>query len=75
MKDWVENDWRTRASGAVKNRDLWELLLEKVTVWKQKGLLVRLWHIRRGLNKVSNRAAKAAADFEEEEEFRMYQTG
>lgn len=29
------------------------------------------WHICRGLNKVADRAAKAAADFEEEEEFRM----
>ncbi|KAK3326035.1 hypothetical protein B0H66DRAFT_573661 [Apodospora peruviana] len=47
---------------ALKNRDLWELLLGEVERWDNQGLEVQLWKITRKKNIVAYIAAIAATD-------------
>lgn len=61
-KGWVKKGWKTSAGGAVKNKDLWELLLGELERWHDEGLEVLFWRIGRELNCVADTAAKKAAE-------------
>lgn len=61
-KGWVRKGWKTSGGSAVKNRDLWELLLGEVERWHDEGLEVMFWRIGRELNSVADAAAKKAAE-------------
>ncbi|KAJ4403729.1 hypothetical protein N0V82_010612 [Gnomoniopsis sp. IMI 355080] len=67
-RGWVKNGWRTAAGAAVKNRDLWEMLLGEVERWDEEGLEVVFWRIGRQLNEVADAAAKKAAEEKADEE-------
>ncbi|XDG01664.1 hypothetical protein ABKA04_001279 [Annulohypoxylon sp. FPYF3050] len=60
-RTWVVNDWKTRAGEHVKNRDLWEGLLNEVERWKSLGLSIQFWKIPRDWNKIADEAAKKGA--------------
>lgn len=61
-KGWMKNGWKTSTGGAVKNKDLWELLLGEVERWHDEDLKVMFWRIGRDLNSVADAAAKKAAE-------------
>jgi ribonuclease HI len=59
---WVHNGWETSTGAPVKNRDLWEELLDRLGWLEyQDGIRVEFWNIRRWFNYVANRLAKQAA--------------
>jgi ribonuclease HI len=60
-KAWVENSWTTRTGAAVKNRDLWEVLLGEIERYKDQGMAVQFWRIPREWNSVADAAARGAA--------------
>lgn len=60
-KEWLEQGWKTSTGHAVKNKDLWEVLLGEVERWHDEGLKVMFWRIGRELNSVADTAAKKAA--------------
>ncbi|KAI0405846.1 hypothetical protein F4802DRAFT_560935 [Xylaria palmicola] len=71
VRTWFRNGWKTRTGGAVKNQDLWELLLGEVEKYKETGLEVELWKIPREMNEFADTVAKetihkgaAPTDFE-----------
>lgn len=62
VKGWVAKGWKiSNGKQAVKNRDLWELLLAEFERWERQGLEVVFWRIGRELNTVADAAAKKAA--------------
>lgn len=61
-REWVKNEWRTAAGDAVKNKDLWEMLLGEVERWDEEELEVVFWRIGREHNKIADAAAKKAAE-------------
>ncbi|KAI8623629.1 ribonuclease H-like protein [Xylariaceae sp. FL1651] len=61
-KTWVQNNWKTSSKTDVKNKDLWEMLLGEVERWHDAGLSIQFWRIPRDWNKVSDAAAKKAAE-------------
>ncbi|RSL52508.1 hypothetical protein CEP54_010858 [Fusarium duplospermum] len=61
---WVRNLWMSSHNEEVKNRDLWELLLEEFERLSEGGVKVEFWRIPREMNEVADRAAKQAAEFE-----------
>ncbi|KAH7124909.1 ribonuclease H-like domain-containing protein [Dactylonectria estremocensis] len=67
-RGWVRNGWTTRTGGDVKNKDLWEMLLGEVERWHDEGLEIQFWRIPRELNVEADRAAKAAAEDDEDVE-------
>lgn len=69
VKGWIENDWKTSEGEAVKNRDLWEMLLGDVELWAEGGGTVEFWRIPRKYNTVADGAAKKAAEQPDVEEF------
>lgn len=58
---WTVNGWRTQSGRAVKNKDLWELLLGEVERWADRGFQITFWKIPRELNVGADALAKAAA--------------
>ncbi|KAJ4355392.1 uncharacterized protein N0V89_003408 [Didymosphaeria variabile] len=68
-KSWIKKGWRTSAGQAVKNKDLWELLLGEVERWKEEGLDIKFWRIPRDWNEVADGAAKIAATHDEVDQF------
>lgn len=58
---WMKNGWKTSGHAAVKNKDLWEILLGEVERHKDAGLTIHFWRIPRGWNTVADEAAKKAA--------------
>ncbi|KAG5915641.1 hypothetical protein E4U42_007964 [Claviceps africana] len=60
VRTWVGNGWRT-STGAVKNRDLWEMLLGELETLDSYGVKVQFWRIPRELNCKADKAAKLAA--------------
>ncbi|KAI0893392.1 putative ribonuclease H1 [Annulohypoxylon nitens] len=60
-RTWVVNNWKTRTGQYVKNRDLWEALLNEVERWKSLGLSIQFWKIPRDWNKIADEAAKKGA--------------
>ncbi|GAB0133779.1 hypothetical protein EsDP_00002175 [Epichloe bromicola] len=61
---WLRNGWRTSTTEAVKNKDLWEMLLGEVERWDSWGLKIQFWRISRALNEGADQAAKDAAQEE-----------
>ncbi|OAA57028.1 Ribonuclease H-like protein [Niveomyces insectorum RCEF 264] len=74
-RSWVRNDWMTRTYNAVKNRDLWELLLGQVEQWSKRGLEVQLWKIPREQNMRADLAANTAVAKLDEPVFRDVEEG
>lgn len=70
VKGWIRNGWTTRTGGEVKNRDLWELLLGEVERWHDLGLRITFWRIPREQNIMADEAAKDAATWPAEPEFK-----
>ena len=82
VQGWVRNGWVTNQKTAVKNRDLWELLLEEVQRYmhisqtanwlpgsaNRAEYEILFWHIPRGLNTQADGLAKEAATLEDVEE-------
>jgi ribonuclease HI len=73
---WQQNGWFTsRDAGnlydgdAVKNKDLWELLLWEVTEQLNLGVEVRFWLILHELNAEAHAEARMAAEVLKEEEY------
>jgi len=69
MRRWQRKGWKTTQGTAVKNRDLWELLLELVRKHLKCGMTVRFWRIPRELNWEADQAAKEGARQESTELF------
>lgn len=69
VRKWTANGWRTSGGQAVKNRDLWEILLGEVERYHDVGVKVEFWRIARQWNEVPDRWAKRAAEEPEVEEF------
>ncbi|KAF5008988.1 hypothetical protein FDECE_4762 [Fusarium decemcellulare] len=65
VRAWVRKGWKTRAGPDVKNKDLWETLLEQVKRWHDMGLTIQFWRVPRELNTEADRAAKSAAESDE----------
>lgn len=63
-RGWVRNGWKTRAGAAVKNKDLWAMLLGEAERWDEAGLKIQFWRIPRIMNVTADRAAKQAAETE-----------
>ncbi|MCJ1360057.1 MAG: hypothetical protein MMC33_010060 [Icmadophila ericetorum] len=61
VRGWVQKGWRTSKKVAVKNRDLWELLLDEVERYREMGCRILFWRIPRELNVHADRLAKEAA--------------
>lgn len=59
-KTWVKKDW-VKGGKPVKNKDLWETLLDEVEKLDEQGVSVQFWRIRRDWNTVAETAAKKAA--------------
>jgi ribonuclease HI len=62
VRTWVRNGWRTRTGAEVKNKDLWEKLLEGIQQWDAEGFKIQFWRIPRLLNAAADSAAKQAAE-------------
>ncbi|KAI0876026.1 ribonuclease H-like domain-containing protein [Hypoxylon argillaceum] len=60
-KTWVKNGWRRNDDTAVKNKDLWEMLLGEAEILQTKGVSIQFWRIPREWNTVADAAAKKAA--------------
>lgn len=58
VRGWRRKGWMTNKNTPVKNRDLWELLLETI---KSLQLRVLFWRIPRDWNRLADSGAKAAA--------------
>lgn len=69
MRDWKKNNWHTNHGAAVKNKDLWILLLKELDRWSEEGMLVLFWLIPREQNALADRLAKEAAHLEDVQEF------
>ncbi|POR37323.1 Ribonuclease H1 [Tolypocladium paradoxum] len=65
-RGWVRNGWKTRTGAEVRNKDLWEMRLGEVERWDYWGLKIQFWRIPRMLNARADRAAKQAAEKEED---------
>ena len=62
VKKWKTNGWRTATKAPVKNRDLWEFLMEQIAVANHRGVHVSFWRIPREQNVDADAAAKAVAN-------------
>jgi len=67
---WQRKGWVTTQRTAVKNRDLWELLLQLVQRYRRAGMTISFWRIPRALNEEADRAAKAGATLAAMKSFR-----
>ncbi|KAH6977698.1 putative ribonuclease H1, partial [Ilyonectria destructans] len=65
-RDWVLNGWKTSSGAEVKNGDLWKLLLGEIERRNRSGLKIQFWKIPRSSNVTADRAAKQAAEKDEE---------
>ncbi|PPJ54374.1 hypothetical protein CBER1_07774 [Cercospora berteroae] len=61
IEQWVANDWRLTDGEPVKNRDLWQALLDEVNLLASKGTEVLFWKIGREDNKEADKVAKHGA--------------
>ncbi len=47
---WISRGWKTSSKTAVKNRDLWQLLLTQIEDYLSLGTTILFWHIPKALN-------------------------
>lgn len=66
---WKQKGWKTCNGKPVKNRDLWESLLDLVSRHAAMGLEVLFWRIPRNLNQVADEAAKRGAEMPSASEY------
>lgn len=60
-KKWIANGWRNARGDPVANRDLWEVLLQKIDEMEfVKGELVQFWRIPREWNEADGYAKMAS---------------
>lgn len=69
LPKWKANAWRTGKKKPVKNRDLWEKLIEVVSRQAEIGCKVLFWRIPRELNVVADQAAKKGAEMKAVKEY------
>jgi ribonuclease HI len=62
IEKWANNRWRTGAGQAVKNKDLWMALRERMNDFAEHGLEVLFWRIPREQNTQAGEAARRAAE-------------
>jgi len=60
LNRWINNGWVTSKGTPVKNRDLWEGLLEKMRELEKHGLQVQFWLIPREWNEADKYAKDSA---------------
>jgi ribonuclease HI len=59
IADWQKQNWREVASGEpIKNRDLWERLLDLVNEYASEGVQVRFWLVGHISNKEARKEAR-----------------
>ncbi|EHL01310.1 putative Ribonuclease H [Glarea lozoyensis 74030] len=58
---WMDNNWKRSSGDAVKNRDLWELLMDNISRYEELGIEILFWKIPRELNKLADQKAKEGA--------------
>lgn len=61
VEKWKRRGWQTCKGGAVKNKDLWERLLQEVEAGEKNGVSVQFWHVGREGNVEADRVAKMGA--------------
>lgn len=61
IERWKQRGWTTAAGTPVMNKDLWELLLAKLEVLDDRGVLVQFWQIPRELNEADSLAKEGAS--------------
>lgn len=49
VHEWEKDNWQTE-DGPVRNKDLWQALLQKFHYWSIEGLQLQFWKIPRNLN-------------------------
>ncbi|KDQ10489.1 hypothetical protein BOTBODRAFT_136771 [Botryobasidium botryosum FD-172 SS1] len=59
---WKQNGWKTSNDEPVKNRDLWEMLIDEVERWEGEGIHVAFYLLKRAWNIDADACAKAGAD-------------
>lgn len=59
---WQANGWRTAKKTPVKNRDLWETLIQHVDEYSALGVAVDFWHVLREQNEAADRLAEMGID-------------
>ncbi|KAL1850656.1 hypothetical protein Daus18300_012867 [Diaporthe australafricana] len=69
LKKWIANGWNTARGDAVKNKDLWEMLLGEVERYHEARVVVDFWKILREYNVIADRGAKEGAEMPDEQEF------
>jgi ribonuclease HI len=57
LQNWVSNGWRTATNAPVKNRHLWEDMMDQVTDLEDWGAVVQFWHVRRERNREADELA------------------
>ena len=65
LHGWIQASWIT-ATGRIKDRNLWELLLAKLRVMDNTGIMVKFWWIPRGCNGEAHQLARAGAEKEKQ---------
>ncbi|EKD13233.1 RNase H domain protein [Drepanopeziza brunnea f. sp. 'multigermtubi' MB_m1] len=66
---WETYDWRLSCRVAIKNQDLWKLLLVEIRRLQSKGVHVSFWMIPREWNEMANKYAKVAVGLQASESF------
>ena len=61
IEEWVDRRWRNSAGKAIKNRDLWQYLLDRINLMGERGVEVVFWRIPRELNTQADGLAREAA--------------
>lgn len=57
IKKWQSNGWQTAKGTPVKNRDLWESLIQQVQVLADLDTTVDFWLVPREMNKEADKLA------------------
>lgn len=68
---WTKIDLDSQTRVAVKNQDLWKLLLREVRILHGKGVNVSFWAIPRALNERADKIAKQVTRGGRHQEYRM----
>ena len=61
IQGWVDVGWKLKSGKPVKNKDLWQALLDKINDCAEHGTQVIFWQIPRELNTEADAAAKIGA--------------